>query len=626
MNLALRQIFEKADKRKIIRDICSVYIPVLLFSLLFIVPLTDSSKMFNGIVSAKKYYFYLFMLIIIVYNSILFIYEKRFNRIVLNKIDIAFLLYAGWNLVSAIITNDSYINDKTGELVMLVAYYFIIKMYLSETDRFGTFMNITSAVLLIVGIIESVVGLLQVYEVIPSNSIYFRVTGTFYNPAPYALLLSVIFSFSLSVSVFHKGFHILTRYLSYIACFLILNVIPFTYNRASWLGIVAGILLVLYYYLDTRGFIARLSRWTKAGILFLILISGIAGLVLLYNLKEDSSRGRLLIWKVSSNIIKDHPLTGIGYGRFRSEYNLYQADYFRNNHNQDEEMLADDVQLAFNDYLETIVETGIIGVGFLGFLIISVFLVLKYPIKTIIIYLIPFVIILILALITYPVNSLTTKILFFFLVALVSREASYITYHLPIPKVIYISLLIGATLCIPLMVMQINKYQKYKVWLYATKAYENGYYSVSEDYFRQIYESLRFERFHSVMYADCLMQNMKYNEVIDILSKTRMVCPNYDLLILMGNGYRSINEYSDAEFNYREANYMEPGKILPEYLLIKLYYETGKTGKADSIADAISNTRIKIKSDSTQKLLKEIKILYQKNKEISRLNMPDRGI
>jgi O-antigen ligase len=39
--------------------------------------------------------------------------------------------------------------------------------------------------------------------------------------------------------------------------------------------------------------------------------------------------------------------------------------------------LADDVQVAFNDYLETLVETGFIGIGLLAFLIIMVLFTLR---------------------------------------------------------------------------------------------------------------------------------------------------------------------------------------------------------------------------------------------------------
>lgn len=341
---------------------------------------------------------------------------------------------------------------------------------------------------------------------------------------------------------------------------------------------------------------------------------GVAGLILLYNLKEDSSKGRLLIWKVSSNIVKDHPFTGIGYGRFRSEYNLYQADYFKNKHNPTEELLADDVQVAFNDYLETLVETGFIGIGLLAFLIIMVLFTLRNNSETVILYLIPYFIVVIMSLISYPVNSIVTKILFFFYISLAGSNISSFTQNIPKTLVNHKSLLFVTSLCIMLIVIQLIKYHEYKIWLFATKTYDKGSYSVSEEYFQQINKSLKFERFYSVAYAECLMQNKRYSDVIDLLLKARMITPCYDLFILLGNGYKSINAYSASEFSYKEANYMSPGKILPDYLLMKLYYETGKKNKADSIANKISESKIKVRSDSTNKLLKDIKTLYENNK------------
>ena len=111
----------------IIKKIFTSYLPAILISLLFVIPVINSSDLFNGIVSAKKYGFYILMTMLIVYNIFLYMFNKQRRRLVLNKIDIFFLLFISWNFISAIITNDSYINDKTSELFFLAIFYFLIK-------------------------------------------------------------------------------------------------------------------------------------------------------------------------------------------------------------------------------------------------------------------------------------------------------------------------------------------------------------------------------------------------------------------------------------------------------------------------------------------------------------------
>jgi len=615
MILALRQIFEKADKRKIFRDICSEYIPVLLLSLLFIVPLTDSSKMFNGIVSAKKYYFYLFMLIIIVYNSILFIYEKRFNSIVLNKIDIAFLLYAGWNLVSAIITNDSYINDKTGELVMLVAYYFIIKAYLSDKNKHAIFFNTTSFVLISVALIESAIGLLQIYGMIPTNNPYFRITGTFNNPAPYALMLSVAFAYALASCFFNWHIHRYVKYVSYLTSFLIINVIPFTLNRASWIGIIVSTILTLLYFLHTSGYLSRLFSWTKICIALILFISAGIGLTNLYNLKKDSSSGRLLIWKVSTTIFKDHTLTGIGYGRFRSVYNPYQADYLKKSSNETDKFVAGNTWLAFNDYIETLVETGILGLIFLLSLIYSIFTSFKIKRDLLFHYICPIIVLLILSIVSFPINAIGSKILFFYFLASFSCLTKTNDGRFFLLGIIKFEFVIALLASIIISLININKLEKYDVFSFASNSLSAGRYDIAEDYFHKINSSLRYESYFSYLYADCLFKNKKYNEALEVANIASVAYPDPELFTLIGNLHTVIGNYNSASEYYNKSNFMVPSRIVPKYYLAKFYYARNEFSKADSLAKVILRMKVKVKSDSTVSIQKEIGILYRKNKQ-----------
>ena len=94
-----------------------------------------------------------------------------------------------------------------------------------------------------------------------------------------------------------------------------------------------------------------------------ILILGllVSGASILYYQKKDSANGRLLIWKVSSKMIKDKPILGHGLGGFQAKYMDYQAEYFRTNQGSSFKMLADNVKHPFNEFIKVAVEFGIIG-------------------------------------------------------------------------------------------------------------------------------------------------------------------------------------------------------------------------------------------------------------------------
>lgn len=88
--------------------------------------------------------------------------------------------------------------------------------------------------------------------------------------------------------------------------------------------------------------------------------------VKMYSMKKDSADGRLLIWRLSVEMMADRP-SGYGYGLFEKSYNLRQAEYFSQDRFSDaERRTADFVYMPYNDYMEHGVEGGIAGMFFLA--------------------------------------------------------------------------------------------------------------------------------------------------------------------------------------------------------------------------------------------------------------------
>ncbi len=86
-----------------------------------------------------------------------------------------------------------------------------------------------------------------------------------------------------------------------------------------------------------------------------------------------SIRARLTFWKVTLLMIKDHPLKGVGPGRFGYLYPFYQAKILK----EDKALKkhAYNAKRVHNEYLQVLVETGVFG--FLVFLLILYFLLQK---------------------------------------------------------------------------------------------------------------------------------------------------------------------------------------------------------------------------------------------------------
>lgn len=85
--------------------------------------------------------------------------------------------------------------------------------------------------------------------------------------------------------------------------------------------------------------------------------------ILAFYFKTDSTQGRWLILKISTDIIKDNFFIGSGgFNTFSLNYPLYQAEYFSANLASEEEiLLADNTKYAFNEFIQIFTENGLLG-------------------------------------------------------------------------------------------------------------------------------------------------------------------------------------------------------------------------------------------------------------------------
>ncbi|WP_267384249.1 IctB family putative bicarbonate transporter [Cyanobacterium sp. uoEpiScrs1] len=146
----------------------------------------------------------------------------------------------------------------------------------------------------------------------------------------------------------------------------------FTGSRGGWIGMIA--LLVVFMSLLILWFWGLLSNFWRKWLLTLVL-GGFTGLAIvsvmmveplrlrvmsIFAGREDSSNNfRMNVWIAVINIIRDYPLTGIGPGN--GTFNLVYPHYMSPKYS---------ALSAYSIFLETAVETGLIGLGILFWLII----------------------------------------------------------------------------------------------------------------------------------------------------------------------------------------------------------------------------------------------------------------
>lgn len=225
---------------------------------------------------------------------------------------------------------------------------------LTETGLLGRKM--VCGGLLLMASVHLAMMCLQTFRLADSGNVYFPVTGAHENPTVTAIFLTGCVPVLIEGQGRNRFFRLLL--LTVVVAILCLKC------RTAYMGLlaIAGIYAVP---VARKKMWRSISRLCRALLVTASLAAAVTAALFLYHQKQQSADGRLLIWKLSSRMISDHPM-GQGFGLFEKHYNLRQADYFLNGrHTIDEVMTADHVFMPYNDFLEAGVESGVTGMFFL---------------------------------------------------------------------------------------------------------------------------------------------------------------------------------------------------------------------------------------------------------------------
>ncbi len=196
---------------------------------------------------------------------------------------------------------------------------------------------------------------------------FFKVNGTFVNPDHLAGYLVSVISFAFGIYKFmpgKEGAGKLIKYLALITFLACIFILPSLRIRSSWIAVLLGIGVIYLYQKDVRENLNKYfnSLIKKGAAILLLAVITVSTILLLYKIKPASADGRLFIWKITSRMIKENPIWGIGFDRYGSEYGNYQADYFDDEGGSDyEKFISGNVKQAHNEYIQIWAELGTIG-------------------------------------------------------------------------------------------------------------------------------------------------------------------------------------------------------------------------------------------------------------------------
>jgi O-antigen polymerase len=583
-----------------------VFTICLLF--LFSTILLTTTQLHDGSISIKTFSFLGVMSLISIHFTFVVFKSKM---LVVNLVDLFLVGFVGLiGLSIALNPEASFLVHSLIEWVGLLFLYFYLKHFF-KSDKSNVYVVLF--MVLLVGIVELIWSNLQLYNIVKSNHPLFKVTGSFFNPGPFANFLALIFPLALSVFLFlEKGedkIKALVKHSSIIYLVLFLLIIPATHARAAWISIIcSGVLIFsIRYSVKEKAKALFNSKAKQIGIgVAAALVIAIAA-VGLYAYKKDSADGRLLIWKISLNIIKDNPILGSGHNTFPLEYNKAQANYFmEGNATFQEKSIADYVYYAFNEFIQIWVELGLLGFllfsGLLFLAIVPGWSKSDWLNRAFRISAFAFVIT---ALFSYPLFILPVRILLIVALAYVSIKTG--SNEKPIVRLPnYLSLIfllpvIGLFAMVPLK--QVKAYQD---WGLAYRYQMTGGFSLADAKYKKAYDVLSYNGDFLQTYGKLLSLMEEYEKSNELLEKARKF--NTDPFIYLTLGYNNykLGKIEEAEKYFLFADQISPLKFYPKFSLAQIYFEHKETEKFKKVANQILKQKIKVNSPSIKQMKMQI--------------------
>lgn len=442
-------------------------------------------------------------------------------------------------------------------------------------------------------------GFMQLAGLEASRHHLFDVTGTFFNPGPYAIFVAVVLAVSVAWWYRHgEAFAGRGRW-SRVGAWSVAAVAVFcfpvlvaTWSRAAWVAVAVAAACLLW------KAHRRMVLWGMG----VAVCAGVAA----YFLKQGSADGRLLMTMVAGRAWAGEWLCGHGLGGYAQAYGAAQEAFFAARPGSPLSVVAGSPEYAFNGVLGVGVEQGVLGVvpalvlglwslavlcrrgevSAYGWLVLLVSSLFSYPFAL------------------WPFLSLAVA----WVALAVSLEAGAAEVRWWKRTVVWPVVAAGG-----LCVWHLSACTARRVEAYEEFRRVRGIQDVAflEDY-RKKYEDLKAYPDFLFTFGTALREAGRYNESNAMLRQGTRVSCDPVFYTLMGNNYRDLGAVAEAESAYRKAFGMLPGRMYPLYRLMKLYEAEGQMRKAEEMARQIIAFRPKVDSPAVREMKNEAKKLTKR--------------
>ena len=462
--------------------------------------------------------------------------------------------------------------------------------------------------LILAGAIETVWGLCQVYGYTASNHSLYALTGSFYNPGPYSGFLAMCFPVCLHEWLKRgKG---VGGYIALGVLLLMLCVLPAGMSRSAWIAAA-----VASAYIGWMHYRKEITAWIRKHKVLTIgaVVSLFVALFGAYQMKKDSADGRLLMWKVAVQAIKEKPLAGYGWDYVAGAYGDAQEKYFsKGEYTEQEERVAGSPEYVFNEYLQTAMAWGVLvlcvillwvivamtghhvsgNYGLFGSMLsLAVFSFSSYPFQ-------------------FPLFVAAFGLL---VLTGLSGWLRFFPIALLFP--------VGLCWCAGIYggYMYFTHVQEREAvknrWQRVRMFYHSGAYSEAVESYMPFHEIMKWNARYLFELGHACHKTGNHEESNRYLKEALRVSADPMILNILGKNCQAEKRYQEAEHCLLRSVNRLPGRIYPYYLLFKLYDEMpeGKyaEGRKEWAARMVLEKEPKVQSTAIREMREEVRELLK---------------
>ena len=459
----------------------------------------------------------------------------------------------------------------------LFALYLLLRLvysYFSIDERF-----IENLILLATSY-EIVLGLWQFSSGSSLHPLY-RITGSFYNPGPYAAYVAMGLSVVVARLATHNPLVKSDRYIKGVYLLLLfvgMMVLAISGSRGALLALL--VVVVWQYWQFVRKY-----KW------YVLLAIIAVGCILLYA-KFGSAMGRIVMWYLSLSLITHHGMLGSGIGSFCGEYGEALRLFFsEQSHVNTFAAYADVTDYAFCDILQVGVEQGWIG---LLFVLLIVSLVLRSGRVTSKVLFACMLALFVFSLFSYPFQLLPFQVIGVILLAKVSDG---VTKEFCLSKKAIGGLLALMSLFSWVSLDFTQKHVEAREASQKSVLFSDAVF-IKENY--QLLDLCCQDKNFLFGFSKMLQSAGRYMDSNAMLLKGIKISNDPMFWVLMGNNFRSMEMLDDAIKCYDVADEMLPNRLYPLYKKMLLWQERGNVTQAKKCAGELLH-RVPKRSSSAVK-------------------------